>query len=53
MDKSVTVGLVESLKKVISFLKSKMAEINTNKNSEQPDQPDAVWKLYFTLETND
>ena len=27
-----------------------MAELNQNKNSKQPDRPDAVWKLYFTLE---
>ena len=35
------------------ILESKMAELNQNKNSKQPDQPDAVWKLYFTLEIND
>ena len=40
--------------KVSDFiLESKMAEINLNKNSEQPDRPDAVWKLYFTLEINE
>ena len=27
-----------------------MAELNQNKNLKQPDRPDAVWKLYFTLE---
>ena len=27
-----------------------MVELNKNKNSKQPDPPDAVWKLYFTLE---
>ena len=37
----------------LSFLKSKMAELNQNKNSKQPDRPDAVWKLYFTLEINE
>ena len=26
-----------------------MAELNQNKNWKQPDRPDAVWKLYFTL----
>ena len=36
-----------------SILESKMAELNQNKNSKQPDQPDAVWKLYFALETNE
>ena len=35
------------------ILESKMAELNENKNSKQPDQPDAVWKLYFTLEINE
>ena len=34
-------------------LESKMAELNRNENSKQPDPPDAVWKLYFTLEIND
>ena len=29
------------------ILESKMAELNENKNSKQPD---AVWKIYFTLE---
>ena len=27
------------------ILESKMAELNQNKNSKQPDRPDAVWKL--------
>ena len=35
------------------ILESKMAGLNLNKNSEQPDQPDAVWKLYFALELNE
>ena len=35
------------------ILESKMVELNQNKNSKQPDQPDAVWKLYFTLEINE
>ena len=30
-----------------------MAELNENENSKQPDRPDAVWKLYFTLEINE
>ena len=34
-------------------LESKMAELNKNKNSKQPDRPDAVWKLYFTMEINE
>ena len=33
--------------------KSKMAELNQNKNSKQPDQPHTMWKLYFTLEINE
>ena len=32
---------------------SKVAELNQNKNSKQQDQPDTVWKLYFTLEMNE
>ena len=37
----------------IAILESKMVELNQNKNAKQPDQPDAVWKLYFTLEINE
>ena len=33
------------------ILESKLAELNKNKN--QPDRPDAVRKLYFTLEINE
>ena len=35
------------------IVESKMAELNQNKSSKQADRPDAVWKLYFTLETNE
>ena len=35
------------------ILESKMVELNKNKNSKQPDQPDAVWKPYFTMEINE
>ena len=35
------------------ILESKMAELNQNKNSKQPDRPDGVWKLYFTLKINE
>ena len=35
------------------ILKIKIAELNQNKNSKQPDLPDAVWKLCFTLEINE
>ena len=31
------------------ILKSKIAELNKNKNLKQLDRPDAVRKLYFTL----
>ena len=41
------------LKIAISFLESKMAELNQNKNTKQPDRPDAARKLYFTLEINE
>ena len=35
------------------ILESKMAELNQNEHSQQADRPDAVWKLYFTLEINE
>ena len=35
------------------ILESKMAELNKNKNWKQLDRPDAVRKLYFTLEINE
>ena len=35
------------------ILESKMVELNQNKNSKQPDQLDAKWKFYFTLEINE
>ena len=44
---------VHRLKNSDFILESKMAELNQNKNSKQPDQPDAVRKLYFILEIND
>ena len=43
---------VHRLKNSDLILESKMVELNKNKNSRQPDRPDAVWKLYFTLEIN-
>ena len=30
-----------------------MTKLNQNKNSKQPDWPDAVWKLYFSLEIDE
>ena len=53
MDKLVTLGLIERLKNRNFILESKMAELNQNKNSKQPDRPDAVWKLYFTMEISE
>ena len=44
---------VPRLKNSDFILESKMEELNQNKNSKQPDQPDAVWKLYFTLKINE
>ena len=35
------------------ILKSKMTELNQNKNSKQPDPSDTVRKLDFTLEINE
>ena len=32
---------------------SKMAELNQTKNLKQPDRPDAVRNVYFTLEINE
>ena len=42
MNKLVTLGLVESLKNRDFIVESKMAELNQNKNSNQPHRPDAV-----------
>ena len=35
------------------ILETKMAKLNQNKNLKQLDRPDAVRKLYFTLEINE
>ena len=35
------------------ILESKVVELNQNQNSKQQDRPDAVRKLYFTLEINE
>ena len=50
MDKLDTQELVEMLKNSDLILEGKMAELNQNKNSKQPDRPDAVSKFYFALE---
>ena len=43
-----------SLKKNNDFiLETKMAELNQNEKYKQPDQPDPLRKLYFTLKTNE
>ena len=42
--------LAHRLKNSDFILENKMAELKENKNLKQPDRPDAVWKLYFTLE---
>ena len=38
---------VHRLKNIDFVLERKMAELNQDKNSKQPDRPDAVWKLSF------
>ena len=35
------------------ILEIKMAKLNQNKNSKQPDRPDAMRRLYFILEVNE
>ena len=45
--------MAERLENSDFILESKMAELNQNKNSKQPDRPDSVWKLYFTFEINE
>ena len=44
---------VDRLENSDFILESKMVELNRNKNSKQPDWPDSVWKLYFTMEINE
>ena len=41
------------LKNSDSISESKMVELNQNKNSKQPERPDAVWKLCITLGINE
>ena len=45
--------LIYRVKNSNFILESKMVGLTQNKNSEQPDGPDTVWKLYFTLERNE
>ena len=44
---------VHRLKNSNFILESKLTELNQNQDSKQPDRPDAVWKIYFTLEINE
>ena len=41
------------LKNIDFILESKMVELNQNKNLKKLDRPDAMRKLYFTLEINE
>ena len=50
MNKLVTLGLVERLKNSDFILETKMVELNQSKHSKQPD---AVWKLCFTLQISE
>ena len=43
----------DRLKNSDFLLKSKMVELNRNKNLKQLNRPDAVRELYFTLERNE
>ena len=43
----------DRLKNIDFILENKMAEVNQNKSSKQPDRLYAVGKLYFTLEINE
>ena len=44
---------VHRLKNSNFILESEIAVLNQNKNLKQTDQPDAVWRLYFTSEINE
>ena len=44
---------VHRLKNSNFILESEIAVLNQNKNLKQTDQPDAVWRLYFTPEINE
>ena len=53
MDKLVTVELIETLENRDFISERKIAQLNQNKDSKQPDRPNALRKLYFTLEINE
>ena len=44
---------VHRLKNSDFILESKMGKLSQTKNSKQPNQPDAVWELYLTLQINE
>ena len=44
---------VHRLKNSDFILESKMAELNKNKNSKEPDRSGTVWKNYFALKINE
>ena len=61
-EEKLTSGLENDMRNLANFyrlkngnfiLESKMVELNQDKNSKQLDQPDAVRKLFFTLEINE
>ena len=62
IDVKLTCVFKNNMKNLVNFyrlknsdfiLESKIAELNQNKNSKQPDRPYSFWKLYFTLEINE
>ena len=46
-------AIFHRLKNSNFILESKMAKLNQNKNSNQPDRPDSVLKIRFTFEINE
>ena len=61
-EEKLTCAFINDKKNVVNFhrleksdfvLESKMAELNQNKNSKQPDWPDAVGNLHFALKINE
>ena len=46
-------AIFQKLKNSDFILESKMAKLNQNKNSNQPDRPDSVLKIRFTFEINE
>ena len=52
MTRRIWQSFFHKLKNRDFILGNKMAELYKNKKSKQPNQSDALWKLYFTLEIN-